>query len=109
MSGAAPTGEGAHGAVQQRFVSAVVNKLDAKGRVSVPAPFRQVLAGQSTDGFYCIRSVAHAALNGFGDALLDQADAQLNSLNPIFSQDFATQATAIFGQARLLGFDDEGR
>jgi MraZ protein len=93
----------------QRFVSKVVNKLDAKGRVSVPALFRQVLAGQNTDGFYCIRAVAHPALNGFGDALFEQADAQLNSLNPIFSQDFAAQATAIFGQAKLLSFDDEGR
>jgi MraZ protein len=93
----------------QRFVSKVVNKLDAKGRVSVPAQFRQVLASQNTDGFYCIRSVAHPALNGFGDTLFDQADVQLNNLNPIFSQDFAAQATAIFGQAKLLGFDDEGR
>jgi MraZ protein len=93
----------------QRFVSKVANKLDAKGRVSVPALFRQVLAAQNTDGFYCIRSVAHPALNGFGEDLFTQADAQLNNLNPIFSQDFAAQATAIFGQARLLAFDDEGR
>ena len=93
----------------QRFVSRVVNKLDAKGRVSVPALFRQVLAAQNTDGFYCIRSVAHPALNGFGEDLFTQADAQLNNLSPIFSQDFAAQATAVFGQARLLSFDDEGR
>jgi len=31
-----------------RFVSTFINRIDAKGRVSIPAPFRNVLEG---DGF----------------------------------------------------------
>ncbi|MEQ1649796.1 MAG: division/cell wall cluster transcriptional repressor MraZ, partial [Hyphomicrobiaceae bacterium] len=30
-----------------RFVSTITNKLDAKGRVSIPAPFRTVLEADS--------------------------------------------------------------
>jgi MraZ protein len=93
----------------QRFVSKIVNKLDAKGRVSVPALFRQVLAAQQTEGFYCVKAVGHPALNGFGDAFFAEADDKLKAFNPIFSKEYAAQATAIFGQARHLAFDDEGR
>ena len=51
----------------QPFVSTVVNKLDAKGRVSVPASFRQILAAQNLRGIYCIPSFVHPALDGFGE------------------------------------------
>ena len=96
------------GAVQ-RFVGKFVNKLDAKGRVSVPAQFRQVLSAQQNGGFYCIRSVGHPALNGFGEAVFGEADERLKSFSPIFSRDYAAQATALFAQARYLELDDDGR
>ena len=93
----------------QRFVAKTVNKLDAKGRVSVPATFRHVLAAQQTNGFYCIKAVGHPALNGFGDAMFAEADERLRQFNPLLSKNYAAQATAIFAQARLLAFDEEGR
>ena len=93
----------------QRFVSKVANKLDAKGRVSVPAPFRQVLAGQGSSGFYCIRAVGHPALNGFGETFFADAGEKLNKFNPVFSRDYAAQATAIFAQANYLEIDNDGR
>ena len=36
-----------------RFVSNYTLRLDAKGRVSIPAPFRAVLARDGFDGLYC--------------------------------------------------------
>jgi MraZ protein len=93
----------------QRFVGKFVNKLDAKGRVSVPAQFRQVLSAQQNTGFYCIRSIGHRALNGFGEALFAEADEQLKGLNPVFSRNYVAQATALFAQARYLDLDDDGR
>ncbi len=92
-----------------RFVSQTVNKLDTKGRVSVPAQFRQVLAAQQTDGFYCEKAVGDPALNGFGEAGFADADERLRQFNPLLSKKYKTQATAIFARARLLSFDDEGR
>jgi MraZ protein len=100
-------GEGAYPAVQ-RFISQVVNKLDAKGRVSAPAPFRQALAQQRMGGFYCAKSATYPTLNGYGEDLLVDLDQTLKHLNPL-SADYAAQATNVYGDAHLLEFDGEGR
>ena len=81
----------------QPFVSTVVNKLDAKGRVSVPAPFRQILSAQATQGIYCIRALVHPALDGFGEALNGEFQERLRSLDPILDEDYDAQAQLIFG------------
>ena len=91
----------------QRFVSQFVNKLDAKGRVSVPAQYRQVLAAQATEGFYCIRSAGLRSLTGYGQERLDDLAEQLKAY-PAGSHDYLVLATYA-SQARQLGFDDEGR
>lgn len=91
------------------FVSTATNKLDAKGRVSIPAPFRQILAAQGTPGLYCIRSFISSSLEGFGQALVEQFHTRLESLDPFFSEDHDSQAQVVFGASQLLNFDDEGR
>ena len=95
--------------VQQPFVSTIVNKLDAKGRVSVPALFRQILGAQGTQGIYCIRALVHPALDGFGDALNAEFQDRLQSLDPLFDEDYDAQAQLMFGASNFLPFDDEGR
>jgi MraZ protein len=92
----------------QPFISTVVNKLDAKGRVSVPAPFRQVLAQQSFRGFYCFPSFAHPALEAFGEDMLADIQARLTG-DPFFSDDFDARAQAIIGECQMMNLDDEGR
>jgi MraZ protein len=93
----------------QPFVSTVVNKLDAKGRVSVPAPFRQILAQQSLKGFYCFPSFVAPALEAFGETLLAEFQQRLGNVDPLFSEDYDAQAQAVVGETQLLNFDDEGR
>ena len=93
----------------QPFVSTVVNKLDAKGRVSIPAPFRQILASQGTPGVYVIPSFVFPALDGFGEGLIAEFQQRLSGLDPFFSEDHDAQAQAILGSSRLLSLDDEGR
>jgi MraZ protein len=93
----------------QPFVSTIVNKLDAKGRVSVPAPYRQILAQQNTAGVYCFASFVYPALEAFGEALIGEFTERLNALDPFFSEDHDAQAQAVLGASRLLAFDDEGR
>jgi MraZ protein len=93
----------------QPFVSTVVNKLDAKGRVSVPAPFRQILAQQNLHGLYCIPSFVSPALEAFGETLLAEFQQRLRKFDPLFSEDYDAQAQAVLGQTQFLNFDDEGR
>ena len=93
----------------QAFVSTVINKLDAKGRVSIPAPFRQILAQQNLHGIYCIPSFVSPALEAFGETLLAQFQERLRKLDPLFSEDYDAQANAVLGQSQFLNFDDEGR
>jgi MraZ protein len=92
------------------FVSTFTNKLDAKGRVSVPAQFRSVLAAQATDGLYCIKALSRQpALTGFGEALLSKLSEQMDAPNPLLDKNYATRAFGMFGQVRDLSIDDEGR
>ena len=46
-----------------RFVSHYTLRLDAKGRVSIPAPFRAVLARDGFEGLYCYPTLDRPALD----------------------------------------------
>lgn len=54
------------------FLSTFVNKVDRKGRVSVPAPFRAQLAGQSFHGIIAYPSFTDPAIDAIGRDLLEQ-------------------------------------
>lgn len=88
------------------FVSTFTNKLDAKGRVSIPAPYRQILAQQE---LYCIPSFNGPYLEAFGNTLLSQFMQRLEGQDPLFSENHDDQAQAVLAAAQLLNFDDEGR
>lgn len=91
------------------FVGTFTNKLDAKGRVSIPAPFRQVLAEQGTQGVFCIPTVERNALESFGAALMAEFDEWLKGHSAIMDSDYDAKAQIVFGENQFLGFDDEGR
>ena len=92
------------------FVSTFTNKLDAKGRVSVPAEFRRVLAQQETNGLYVIKTLSRdASLTGFGNALLTQLSQQIKTSNPLLDRSYAARAHGMFGQVRHMQIDDDGR
>ena len=95
------------GRAVQPFVSQFTNKLDAKGRVSVPASYRQALATQGIEGFYCLKSAGHRSLTGYGRSMLDALGEKLKAHHP-GSRDYLVLATYA-SQATLLSFDDEGR
>ncbi len=65
-----------------RFVSTFTNKIDAKGRVSIPAPFRAVLErdGYSSGGIYCYPSLDAPALDAGGERLAKKIDGLLAGL-----------------------------
>ena len=90
------------------FLSKYVNKVDRKGRVSVPAQFRSALAGQSFQGVVVYRSPKVRALDGFSMEQMEQLSARLNQFD-MFSEDQDDLATTIFGGSVPLPFDGEGR
>lgn len=90
------------------FLSTYENKVDKKGRVSVPAPFRSALAGQAFQGVVLFRSHAHRCLEGFGMDTMEELAGRLDHYD-LFSADQDDMATAIFGEAVQLPFDGDGR
>jgi len=91
------------------FVSTFTNKLDAKGRVSIPAPYRQILAQQEMGTLYCIPSFAGSWLEAFGNTLLNQFQQRLDQYDPLFSENHDDEAQVVLAAAQPLNFDDEGR
>jgi MraZ protein len=91
-----------------RFVSSFTNRLDAKGRVSIPAPFRAVLARDGYEGLYVHPSLEAQALDAGGNGLLSEIDALIAALPP-FSDERDHFSTALYGISEVLKVDPEGR
>ena len=91
-----------------RFVSNFTNKLDAKGRVSIPATFRAVLARDGFEGLYVHRSLDCPTLDCGGHALLAEVDAVM-ALLPHHSPERDAIATVLLGESEILKIDGEGR
>ena len=90
------------------FLGSYTNKIDKKGRVSVPASFRAVLSEQTFQGFVAFRSVTVPAVEGFGMDRMERLSSQIDTLDP-FSQDQDDWTASIFAEAQPLAFDGEGR
>ena len=91
-----------------RFVSHHVLRLDAKGRVSVPAPFRAVLARDGFDGLYCYPAFDRPALDAGGNALLAEIETLTAGLSH-FSEQREQFSLALYGSSETLKIDGEGR
>jgi MraZ protein len=87
------------------------SKLDAKGRVSVPAPFRAALkAGAATDGAAMILrpSHQHPCIEAWPAAAFHALAAPLDQYD-VFSDTQDDLATALYGEACEIEPDKEGR
>ena len=93
----------------QPFMSTVMGTLDSKGRVCIPAPYRQILAAQETSGVYFCPSFFEGALEGFGQTVLDALHARLSTLDPFMSPAHDDAAYAIIARTQLLPTDEQGR
>lgn len=89
------------------FLSSFVNKIDKKGRVSVPASFRAVL-GVDAPGIVVFRSLQHDALDGCSIAHLELLSQSLEKLD-LPPETFELIETTIFGGSVQIPFDSEGR
>lgn len=89
------------------FLSTFINKIDSKGRVSVPASFRAALIGQATSGIVAYRSIKFPALEAAGAERFEELAARLDSL-PEFSEERDALAS-ILPDSQQLPLDGEGR
>jgi len=90
------------------FLSTFINRIDAKGRVSVPASFRGALASEPYQGIVVFRSHQHAALEGFAFSSMQDIAGRLDHYD-LFSGEQDDLATAVFGDSVQLPFDGDGR
>jgi MraZ protein len=90
------------------FLSRYDNKVDKKGRVSVPAPYRAALASQNFAGIVAYPSPVSDAIECCGMDRMEKLAAGIETFNP-FSDQFGAFATAILSRAHQLAFDGEGR
>lgn len=91
-----------------RFVSSFTNRLDAKGRVSIPASFRGVLARDGFEGLYVHLSLEADALDAGGNGLLAEIDSLIGRFPP-FSDERDQFSMALYGNSEVLKVDPEGR
>ncbi len=90
------------------FIGTFENKVDRKGRVSVPVQFRQMLAGQSFQGIVAFRSYRAAAIEACGIDFMERLNDSIAAID-LFSEAHDDLAATIFADSQQLPFDGDGR
>lgn len=90
------------------FLSTYVNKIDKKGRVSVPASFRNALSTDTFNGIVAFRSYKLPAIEGLSMQRMKVMSDSVDTLD-LFSEDQDDFASTIFADAHQLNFDSDGR
>lgn len=91
-----------------RFVSTYTMRLDTKGRVSIPAGYRAVLARDGYEGLYCHPALDRPALDAGGNALLAEIEMLIERYPP-YSEEREQFSAALYGRSETLRPDSEGR
>ena len=90
------------------FLSTYENKLDKKGRVSVPASFRSYLSNLGYNGVICYPSFSNQSIEAWPQDRIEKISNTIDSLNP-FEEKRDFFATSILSESINLQFDSEGR
>ena len=90
------------------FLSTYQNKLDKKGRVSVPASFRSYLTNLGYNGVICYPSFNNNCIEAWPQDRIEKISNAIDSLNP-FEEKKDFFATSILSESVNLQFDSEGR
>ncbi|MBB4286642.1 division/cell wall cluster transcriptional repressor MraZ [Roseospira goensis] len=90
------------------FLSTFINKVDSKGRVSVPATFRAALKEQEFQGVVLYPSFTDPCVEGCGMDFLERLSAGLETL-PAFSAERGKLNRLVFARSVQLPYDQTGR
>ncbi|MFV0281238.1 MAG: division/cell wall cluster transcriptional repressor MraZ, partial [Rhodoblastus sp.] len=95
-------------AERELFLGNFTSRIDAKGRVSIPAPFRAVLAKDGFEGLFVHPCLDAPAVDCGGHALLAELDAMLETYPP-YTEERDVLSRALMGMSERLKVDPEGR
>jgi len=90
------------------FLSSAVNKIDAKGRISIPASFRTVLEFQGYPGVYLFPSFTSKSIDGGGLELINQISESVERMQ-LFAEETDALSTSLFADTYNLSYDQDGR
>ena len=90
------------------FISTFENKLDKKGRVSVPATFRSHLSSLGYNGAVCYPSFTSSSIEFCPQSRIEKIIETIDNLNP-FEENRDVFSTSILANSHQLNFDTEGR
>ncbi|WP_417832151.1 division/cell wall cluster transcriptional repressor MraZ [Terasakiella sp.] len=91
------------------FVGKHLNKIDKKGRTSVPKPFRASFETQNFRGMYAYPSFKFPAIAACDETFMTVLADSLTAETDFFSDDQDDLAAVILESASQLSFDTEGR
>jgi len=90
------------------FISSYENKLDKKGRVSVPASYRSYLSSLGYNGVICYPSFINPSIEFCSQNRLQKIIDTIDTLDP-FEENRDIFSTSILANSSQLNFDSEGR
>ena len=90
------------------FLSTYENKIDKKGRVSVPASFRSHLSNLGYNGVVCYPSFNNQSIEAWPQDRVEKISDAIDALNP-FEEKKDYFATSVLSESVNLQFDSEGR
>jgi MraZ protein len=94
--------------VMNRFLSHATQRIDAKGRVSVPSAFRAVMSALDIRELYCFQDFVFPAISAGGPELLNRFEKQIALEDPLSVQ--ANQMSLlVHGGGVFMKLDQEGR
>lgn len=90
------------------FMDTITNKVDAKGRVSLPSDYRAIVKELSTE-IVCYRSLNAPCIEGCLEDTLDKLATEIENSTDFFSETQDNLTNLIFGDAKRFAFDSTGR
>ena len=90
------------------FLSSYENRLDTKGRISVPAAFRSSLNNENFAGVVLYRSFTHNCIEGVSMSRMEKIANATDDMN-MFDSELDDISALVFADARPLLFDVTGR
>lgn len=91
------------------FLSTYTNKVDKKGRVSVPKSFRSTVEESSLNGIIIYHPYRLNCIEGADIEFIEKLSDRIYSDVSPFDDDELSVGTAIISESRPLSFDPEGR
>ena len=90
------------------FLSTYSFKIDKKGRISLPAPYRSIISNRKEPEIILFKSFKYQTIEGCDYSRIENISKRVNQLD-IFSDEQDDFMTSIFSELKSVKLDSEGR